>query len=167
MERTTTDLPDADAGTIPPAPKLEFAFVTTAAVGPLVDLGDTAHGRRRIVPILGGTFDGPGLKGVVRGGSDWQIVRADGVLEIEASYYLEADDGALITIVNRGVRRATPEVMERLNRGEIVAPDEVYFRTAPRFETSAPAYQWMTSTTFVGVGERRATEVIINFWKVM
>ena len=148
-------------------PELEFAFETRAEVGPLIDVGQTAHGHRRIVPILGGSFAGPGLNGRVLPGADWQIVRPDGALELEASYAFQTDDGALITIVNRGVRVAAPDVMERLNRGEPVRPDEVYFRTVPRFETAAPAYQWLTQSLFVGYGERRPAEVIVRFWKVL
>lgn len=148
-------------------PELEFAFETRCEVGPILDVGDTAHGRRRIVPIYSGSFEGPRLKGKVLPGADWQIVRADGVLELEASYALETDDGALITIVNRGFRDATPEVMARLNRGEVVAPDEVYFRTTPRFETASPKYDWLTRAIFVGVGERLPSQVVISFWKVL
>ena len=67
-----------------------------------------------MVPITGGTFEGPRLKGKVLPGADWQIVRPDGVLELEARYALETDDGALISMVNRCLRRASPEVMARL-----------------------------------------------------
>lgn len=148
-------------------PELEFAFETTAEVGPLIDLGETARGHRRIVPILGGTFEGPGLKGTVAPGADWQIVRPDGVLELEASYALQTDDGALISIVNRGMRVASDEVMARLNRGEPVGADEVYFRTVPVFDTSAPAYQWLSRAIFVGYGRREPARVIIRFYKVV
>lgn len=150
-------LPDLD---------LEFAFITHVDVSPIIDFGETPRGHRRVVPIVGGTFEGPGLKGKVLPGADWQIVRPDGVLELEASYALETDDGALITIVNRCLRHASPEVMERLNRGEAVDPAEVYFRTTPRFETSAEKYQWLTRTVFVGSGERKANQVVIRFWAV-
>ncbi len=150
-----------------PEPRLEFAFRTTAEVGPLIDVGETAHGRRRIVHIHGGIMEGPGIRGKVVPGADWQIVRSDGALEIEASYAFETDDGALITIVNKGLRVAAPEVMERLNRGEIVSPDEVYFRTQPRFETASPKYAWLAQSLFVGYGERRPTEVVIDFYRVV
>ncbi len=146
---------------------LEFAFVTHVDVGTLVDFGQTGREHRRMVPILGGTFEGPRLKGRVLPGADWQVVRPDGVLEVEATYALESDDGALITMVNRGIRVATPEVMERLNRGETVAPDDVYFRTTPRFETASVAYQWLSHSIFIGKGERKPAQVVIEFWRVM
>jgi hypothetical protein len=146
--------------------ELEYAFITHVDVSPIVDFGPTPAGHRRIVPIVGGTFEGPNLRGKVLPGADWQISRPDGVLELEARYALETDDGALITIVNRCLRHATPEVLERLNRGEEVDPALVYFRTTPRFETSAEKYQWLTRTIFVGSGERKAKQVVIRFWAV-
>ena len=148
-------------------PQLEFAFITHVDVDRIIDFGQTPQGHRRMVPILGGTFEGPKVRGKVLPGADWQIVRPDGVLELEARYALETDDGALITNVNRCLRHAAPEVMERLNRGESVDPSEVYFRTTPTFETAAEQYQWLTRTVFVGSGERQANQVIIRFWAVL
>lgn len=147
-------------------PPLEFAFITHVDVAPIMDFGQTPQGHRRMVPIIGGTFEGPNIRGKVLPGADWQIVRPDGVLELEARYALETDDGALITIVNRCLRHAAPEVMERLNRGELVDPSEVYFRTTPTFQTAAEQYQWLTRTVFVGSGERQAAQVVIRFWAV-
>ena len=66
-----------------PAPKLTFAFEVRATVGAPLELGQVAQGRRRIIPITGGTFEGPNLRGkVMNGGADWQIIRADGREEI-------------------------------------------------------------------------------------
>ena len=74
------------------------------------------------------------------GGADWQYVRADGVLELEARYSIKTKDGAEIAVINRGMRRASPEIMDRLSRGEAVDPALVYFRTAPVFEAPAGPY---------------------------
>jgi hypothetical protein len=150
-----------------PLPDLEFAFITHVDVAPLIDFGPTARGHRRVVPILGGTFEGPGLKGTVLPGADWQIVRPDGVLELEAKYALKADDGALISMVNRCIRSASPEVMAKLNAGEPVDPKDVYFRTTPTFETADPKYSWLMNYVFIGSGERQRDQVVINFWKVL
>jgi hypothetical protein len=147
-------------------PELEFAFITHVDVAPMIDFGQTARGHRRMVPILGGTFEGPKLKGEVLPGADWQIVRPDGVLELEARYALETDDGALISMVNRCLRRASPEVMERMNAGQAVDPAEVYFRTTPTFETADPRYSWMMDYIFLGSGQRKAAQVVIEFWAV-
>jgi hypothetical protein len=148
-------------------PELEFAFETRVDVGPILDVGQTPQGHRRIVAILGGAFEGPDIKARVLPGADWQILRPDGVLEIEAHYALETDDGALITIVNKGLRVASPEIVERMNRGEAVDPERVYFRTVPRFETAAPQYAWMTRAIFVGSGRRLPEQVSIRFWRVL
>lgn len=145
----------------------EFAFITHVDVGAIQDFGQTARGHRRVVPILGGTFEGPRLRGEVLPGADWQIVRPDGVLELEAKYALRTEDGALVSMVNRCLRRASPEVMERLNRGEPVDPGDVYFRTTPTFETAHADYRWLMDSIFVGSGERKAAQVVIEFWRVL
>src|SRR5215210_133884 len=128
---------------MPSPPELAFAFEAHVAIGPPLEVGPTVHGHRRIIPITGGHIAGPGISGrVVPGGADWQVQRADGITEIHARYTLETDDGALISVVNRGIRHAPAEVQARLNAGEAVDPSRVYFRTVPTFETAAPAYAW-------------------------
>jgi hypothetical protein len=131
-------------------PTLEFVFEVVASLEAPLQLGNTGMGVRRIIGVTGGTVAGPKLNGVVLpGGADWQIVRADGVTEISARYTLQADDGALIYVENPGIREATPEVIARINAGEIVDPSEYYFRTTPRLETSAEKYAWMNRRLFV------------------
>ena len=115
--------------------------------------GATPHGRRRIIPILGGTVTGARLEAeIVPGGADWQYVRGDGVVELEARYSIRTRDGVEIAVTNRGLRRASPEVMERLSRGETVDPALVYFRTVPVFEAPAGPYDWLNRSVFVGDG---------------
>ena len=100
-------------------PELRHVCDIDVEVGPIRDLGPTPHGRRRIVEILGGRVTGPRLTAeIVPGGADWQYVRGDGVLELEARYSIRTGDGAEIAVINRGLRRAPPEVMERMARGE-------------------------------------------------
>ena len=151
----------------PPSPGLIFAFELRVEVGPPLEVGQLPRGSRRIVPILRGTFAGPGLKGrLVPGGADWQLIAADGFSELDTRYTLETDTGRLIYVQNAGVRHAAPEVMQRLLRGERVDPKLVYFRTVPKFETSAPELQWLTRHVFVGSGERYPDEVVVRFWRV-
>jgi hypothetical protein len=155
------------SGRAAPAPGLVFAFEARVDVGQPVEIGPVPRGRRRIVPILGGTFEGPGIKGrVVAGGADWQIIRADGFSELDTRYVLETDSGQIIYVQNAGMRHAAPAVMEKLLKGEAVDPSLVYFRTIPTFETSAPDLQWLTRALFVGTGERHPTQVVIRFWRV-
>ena len=151
----------------PVAPKLTFAFEVRATVGPPMDVGQVAQGRRRIVSITGGTFEGPNLRGkVMAGGADWQIIRADGFTELDTRYTLETDKGAIIYVQNAGMRHAAPDVMKRLLAGEVVDPAAVYFRTVPKFETASPELQWLTRAVFVGLGERYPNDVRIRFWRV-
>ena len=155
----------AAAAAVPPV--LTLAFTIRVDVGAPVEVGQVARGRRRIIPILGGTFEGPAIRGkVLPGGADWQIVRADGLAELDTRYMLRTDGGQLIYIQNAGIRHAPPEVTKRLLAGEPVDPAQVYFKTIPTFETSAAELQWLTRSIFIGTGERYPTEVIIRVWKV-
>jgi hypothetical protein len=141
-----------------------------AVVGEPVESGSGPNGRRRIVPIIGGTFQGHGeltIAGrVVPGGADTQLIHADGLTEADARYALETDRGRLIHVRNRGLRHAPPDVMRKLLAGERVDPSLVYFRTTPTFETDAPELQTLTRSIFVGAGDRYPTEVVLNFWRV-
>jgi Protein of unknown function (DUF3237) len=152
---------------VPAAPRLEFAFQARVDLGTVIELGDVPRGRRRIIPIVGGTFDGPGMRGrVLDNGADWQIVRPDGLAELDTRYALETDKGQIVYVQNAGMRHAAPDVLRELAAGEVVDPNLVYFRTVPTFETSAPELQWLTRSIFVGSGERHATCVIIRFWRL-
>ena len=149
------------------APKLTLAMTLRVQVGPPTELGDVPRGRRRIIPIVGGTFEGPDVRGkVMPGGADWQIVRTDGFAELDTRYMLQTDAGKLIYIQNAGMRHAPPDVTRKLLAGEAVDPSLVYFKTVPTFETSAPELQWLTRSIFVGTGERYPNEVVIRVWRV-
>jgi len=151
----------------PTAPELALAFEAVVQVGPPMEIGSGPHGVRRIVPILGGSFEGPGIKGrVLGGGADWQIIRADGFSELDSRYTLETETGDLIYVQNRGIRRAAPDIMRKLLAGEAVQPSQVYFVTTPAFETAAPRLQWLTRSMFIGVGERQPLTVVMRFWRV-
>lgn len=151
----------------PAPPALEFAFEVRADVAEPTVVGELPTGTRRIVEILGGTFEGPGLSGrVLPGGADWQLIRADGFTEVDARYTLETDAGERIYVSNVGIRHAPPEVMRRLNAGERVEPGQIYFRAVPRFETGAPGLAWLMRSIFVSTGERYPSGVVIRFWRV-
>ena len=148
-------------------PNLRLALTLHVQVGPPTELGEVPRGRRRIIPILGGTFEGPNIRGkVMPGGADWQIVRADGLAELDTRYLLQTDGGKLIYIQNAGIRHAPPDVTKKLLAGEPVDPAQVYFKTIPVFETSAPELQWLTRSIFIATGERNPSEVVIRVWQV-
>jgi len=150
-------------------PRLEFAFEARVTLANVLVVGPSTIGVRRIVPITGGTIDGPKLKGrVVPGGADWQYVRGDGAIVVEARYTLESADGALIMITNRGLRHGPPEVMTKLARGESVPPSQYYFRTVAEFEApvSSP-HEWMNRALFIGVAQREASTAIVRFFQLL
>ncbi len=121
----------------PPVPGLYASFTARVELGPIQDLGMTRAGHRRIVPITGGAVTGA-IEGVILpGGADWQVVRADGAVEVDGRYTAKTADGALVYIHAIGLRSGPPEVLESLLRGADVAPDEYYFRASITLESSA------------------------------
>src|SRR5207248_5230099 len=98
-------------------------------------IGDVPHGTRATVPISGGRFEGPRLRGrVVPGGGDWTLLRTDGVLELDLRLTLETDDGALIHMTSFGLRHGPAQVIASLGRRERFDPATPYFRRTPRLE---------------------------------
>jgi hypothetical protein len=131
-------------------------MTVTLAVDPAQRLGSVPHGTRSIVPVTGGNFEGPRLRGkVIPGGADWLLLRSDDVLELDLRITLETDDHALIHMTFQGLRYGAPEVFAAIGRGEAVDPASYYFRTLPRFETSSERYSFLNRTMTVGVGETR------------
>ncbi len=136
-------------------------------LAPPQELGDSPLGRRRIIPITGGSFRGEKLAGRgLPGGADWQVIRADGVAELDARYTLETDDRALIYVRNFGYRHGPAEVLQRLAAGEPVDPSLYYMRTTPRFETGAERYRWLNRLICVATGARRAAAVELEVFEV-
>ncbi|MBF0280329.1 MAG: DUF3237 domain-containing protein [SAR324 cluster bacterium] len=149
-------------------PELKLLYNTAIEVDDPLLLGRSPYGERRIINITGGSFSGDRLSGrVLSGGADWQIIRADGVAELQARYTLETGDGALIYVTNRGLRHASEDTMKRLAAGEDVDPKNYYFRTTPVFETGSPEYSWLNGIVSIAVGERRAKQVILSVYELL
>ena len=139
----------------------EFLCSLTGLVAPPRDIGAMPRGTRRYYPAIGGSFEGPRLRGeVLPDGGDWLLMRPDGVLEQDARITLKTDDGAFIYVRYAGMRHGPPEVMARLAQGERVDPSEYYFRVAPVFETGAQRYAWLNKILAVGVGERLPPNIV-------
>jgi hypothetical protein len=131
------------------------------------ELGDSPLGRRRIINITGGRFTGERLSGrVLPGGADWQVIRADGVADLDARYTLETNDGALIYVRNKGYRHGPAEVLKKLSLGENVDPALYYMRTTPRFETGDARYAWLNRIVCVATGARRPAAVELEVFEV-
>jgi len=150
------------------APTLEFILSANVFIGPPLDFGDVGKGARRIVPIIGGEFSGPKMRGrVLTGGADWQVLRNDGVSELEARYSLQTDDGALIEVRNLALRHGPPEVIAALAAGQAADPTSYYFRGATFFTTGAARYAWITRHIVVASGERQASAVKLKFYQLL
>lgn len=157
----------APQGEAPPPPALTYAFSVTATVGAPVEQGEVDGGRRRFIPITGGTVTGPRLTGtVLNGGGDWQTIMPAGLTRIEAHYFLKAADGTVIEVTNPGVRVADPAVIERIARGEAVDPSLYYFRTTPSFRVRKGPYDWLQRAVFVARGARHPDRVVIDYYIV-
>jgi hypothetical protein len=152
----------------PTAPQLEFSLELRVSIGPTVDLGAGSFGIRRTVPITGGTFNGPSIRGrVLPGGADWQRVDAETLTLVDAHYVIETDDGVRIEVRNQGIRHGPPEVLARVVSGQRVSPDEYYFRTNPRFNPPLGKHDWLKRSLFVGFGERSSDLVVVRVWRVL
>ena len=149
-------------------PRFEFLMSLAVDVGDVVSMGPGPLGERRVVSILGGAFEGPGIRGeVLPGGADWQIVRADGVLDLDARYALKEQGGGVIRVISQGYRHGPPEVLAALARGEEVDPAKYFFRTIMRFETGAPYLERLNKTIAVATAERKAKQVRLTAYKLL
>jgi Protein of unknown function (DUF3237) len=151
-----------------PDPSMTRVYRLEATVGEALELGEMAEGRRRIVPLTGGTFTGPELNGKLLPGSsaDWQLVLPDGTALGDIRYTLQTSDGDLLYVQSRGVRHGSPEVLARLGRGEDVDAHEYTFRTSTQIETAAPELDWLNKGVFISVGARRPDRVIYETYLV-
>ena len=150
-----------------PEPKFHFFADLRVQVGAPQEVGHTAHGLRRLIPIVGGTATGDGWSArVLPGGADFQLIVNDRLSELDARYVLETDGGDLIYVQNRAVRSGPAELIARLVRGEPVDPAQVYFRCSPSFETASMALGWITERMFVGTGARYPDAVAMRFFEL-
>ncbi len=148
-------------------PELELLLEIRATLAAPIVVGDVPEGARRVVPIDGGTFEGPRLRGtLVPGGADWQYLRPDGVMIVEAQYLLRTDDGVIIQVNNRGMRHGAEAVMRRLGAGEAVDPADYYFRATPRLSAPAGRYEWLNRRMFLCSGARYPDAVALWFYEV-
>ena len=146
----------------------QYVFTITAEIAEVTTAGDIGHGVRRIIPIIGGEVRGEHVNGkVLPFGADFQIIRPDELIDLEARYAFETDDGAVVYVENKGIRFGPVDLLERLKRGEPVDPKLIYFRTAPKFETGAEKYRWLMQHIFVASAARHADRVVIDVHMVL
>ena len=152
------------------APVLEtkYVFTITANIGPVTSAGEIGSGIRRIIPITGGEVKGEGINGkVCPFGADFQIIRPNELIELEAKYAFETDDGAVVYVENKGLRFGPIDLLQKLKRGEPVDPTLIYFRTVPKFETGAAKYRWLMENLFIGSAARHPDRVVLDVHQVL
>lgn len=149
-------------------PSLTLAMRLRVLIGAPQELGMVDGVRKRVIPITGGSVDGPRLTGkVLPGGADWQSIRADGTADILARYSLEASDGTIISVVNPGYRHGPAPVLARIAAGEIVDPALYYFRTTPRFEVAGDGpHGWLGRNVFLCTAARYKDHVALDIFAV-
>ena len=149
-------------------PTLEHVCDYSVELAPIKELGKGLAGQRRIIPIIGGTVEGPKLTGkILNVGADWQTVFDNGVAELDTRYAIETTDGATIEVINFGYRHGPAEVLAKVAAGEHVSPDQYYMRTMARLETGDSRYDWVNRMIFVGTGARYAEQVRMSLYCVL
>ncbi len=162
-DRLSDKLPDALKNI-----RARLLFVMRLEVKPPLVVGSPPDSYRRIGVIPGGSFEGDRLSGkVLDGGSDWQTIRPDGAVNLNVRLVLRTNDDALILMTYQGVRYGPPDVIARIDRGEVVDPESYYFRINPLFQTSAPHYDWINHVVGIGIGHRLADGPIYSIFELL
>jgi flavin-dependent dehydrogenase len=138
-----------------------------ADLGEIVDAGQTPYGGRRVIEILGGRVEGRIAGKILPGGADWQIIRSDGVADIQARYVIEADGRSRVLVTSNGLRHGPADVLAAIARGEKVDPALYYFRTVMRFEASDPALDWLNRTIGIARGARERLAVTLDVFELL
>jgi hypothetical protein len=162
LSTTLTQLPDSMR-----AIKARPLFVLREAIPPLLVVGETPNGFRRVGMVQGGSFEGERLSGVVVTGNDWQTLRKDSCMKLDVRMVLKTTDDALITMAYNVVRAGPPEVMAAMDRGEAPDPSTYYFRMVASFETSAKQYDWINRIIGVGIGNRLADGPVYSVFELL
>lgn len=151
-------------------PKFEFAMSVRIKLTKLIRIPDlTKGGQRGFIGIEEGSFEGPKLKGIVLPGTggDYAHIRPDGVLDFDARYVLQEQDGTYIYLQNKGFRWGSPEAMKKMSNHELVDSSEYYMRTSPTFEVQKGPHDWLCNHVFVGTGEKTINGNVINYFMLL
>jgi hypothetical protein len=156
------------ADTTPLPLRSEFLFRMSLSTGAPQNVGTARNGELRIVPVTGGTVEGPRFRGEVLPGTaaDWLRVDPDGTAHMDVRLTVRTEAGHLVFVHYTGIRTGSPDALAKLNRGEAVPPEDYYFRTAVRFETGAADLDWMNKAIAVGVGQRPPSGPVYDVYAV-
>jgi Protein of unknown function (DUF3237) len=152
-------------------PRFEHAFTIALDLTGFRQVIPSAMGdQRAAVYAAGGRIEGPRLNGrvVPMSGGDFPLVRPNGVIDFDARYLLEAEDGAIIYMQNRGYRWArSPEIAARMSQNEPVDWDDYYMRVTPKFDAPAGPHEWLSQHVFIGVAEKIPGANRIHYFVVL
>lgn len=154
--------------TLPP-PELEHVCNLAVTIAAPIEVGHTAAGLRRVIPITGGVVSGPRVNGkVLASGADFQLILGGGTqAHLDARYVIELDDGTRVFVQNTALRVASLENSQRIMRGEPVNPQEIYFRCQPKLEAAGEKWAWLSESQFIGSGRRAPDGVFLSFYRVV
>ena len=150
--------------------KSEFLYRAHVDVEGFYEVGETFRGRRTVVRVKGGWFEGPKLVGdILPGTGDWFIVRPSGVAEGDVRDTYRTHDGHIIFVSYRGIIDMSLEIWEALGRGEDIEPAEYYLRGQPMFETAEKdnPYSWLNRIVAVGVGKQEKLGVTYDVYQIL
>jgi hypothetical protein len=164
-------MPAAMADSHPFAPRFEHAFTISIDLSKPYWVKPSARGdTRAAIYAKNGTIEGPRLNGQVipMSGGDFPLLRPDGVIDFDARYLLQADDGAVIYLENRGYRWPRSEqVGEAMRRNEGADFADYYMRVTPKFDPPAGPHEWLARHVFVGVAEKLPGANRIHYFVVL
>lgn len=148
--------------------KLELLMTYSARLASALDVGEGPYGRRLIVEVDGGRFEGPRLRGTIRkaGCADWLTMGPDyGHLDVRATF--ETDDGAYIYVEYQGKLELTPAVQAALGGSGSTAYGEAYFVTAPRMQTGDARYRWVNNLVCAAEGRLDGGQVEYRVYQLI
>lgn len=157
----------------PVSPALELLMRLKITVGAPQLVGESVLGSRKIIPILGGSFNGASEKyeklvgDILPGGGDWLVIKPDGCAVIDARFTLQTSTRALIYVQDQGLRFGPIDIMQQLAANESVDPQQYYFRTTTRFETGDKEFAWLNRVLAVGSGMRDTSGVTMDFYRIV
>lgn len=146
----------------------ELAFEIRAKVSKPLEFGAGPNGSRMVFRIIDGTVSGPKFEGrILPGGADYALVRADGVTVVEAHYVIQNVDGTCVYVKNKGLFIASQDATDRMDRGDPVDDDEIYFRAAPVFDAPDGPHSWLADRLFISKCRFSLDEVTIRVYTVL
>ena len=153
-DKFDAELEKLGGGYLPPQLETKFLYRIVVHCDPPIEVGNVYGTVKRVIPITGGTFEGPEMRGsVLPLGADWNSSAAEdqGRRKVDTRYMLQTDDGAMISLSTIGFSRRSSDVMAARAAGERIDPASYYFRQHLFFETESEKYEWLNYVVAFGI----------------